>query len=110
MHGTFGIRMLLKIRGRRVNLLLLAWGRSRRLLLRKDFRDRAAAIKAKAKDDHLQVADISGLQPARARAMLPLPSAWTLEEGFSSEARIPELWDTSVLIIGGTYTDAVCSS
>ena len=45
--------MLLKIRGKRVNFLLLARGRSRRLLLRKDFRDSSAAMKAK--DDHLQV-------------------------------------------------------
>ena len=53
--------MLLKIRGRRVNLLLLARGRSRRILLRKDFKDRAVAIKAKARVDHLQVVDISRL-------------------------------------------------
>ena len=45
--------MLLKIRGKRVNFLLLARGRSRRLLLRKDFRDSSVAMKAK--DDHLQV-------------------------------------------------------
>ena len=62
MNGTFGMRGL-KIRGRRVNFLLLARGRSRRLLLHKDFKDRAATTKAKAKArvDHLQVADISGL-------------------------------------------------
>ena len=42
--------------------------------------------------------------------MLPLPSAWTPEAGLSSEAGIPELWDTSVPIINGTYIDAVCSS
>ena len=52
--------VLLKII-RRVNLLLLALGRSRRFLLRKDFRDSVAATKAKAKVDHLQVADISRL-------------------------------------------------
>ena len=63
MHGTSEIWMLLKIRGRRVNLLLLARGRSIRLLLYKDFRDSAIAIKVKvkAKGDHLQVEDISGL-------------------------------------------------
>ena len=53
MHGISRMRVLLKIRGRRVNLFLLAWGRSGRLLLRKDFRDRVAATKAKAKVDHL---------------------------------------------------------
>ena len=29
--------------------------------------------------------------------------------GLPSEAGIPELWDTSILVISGTYTDAVCS-
>ena len=42
--------------------------------------------------------------------MFPLPLAWTLEAGLSSEAGIPELWDTSVPVISRTYTDAVCSS
>ena len=50
-----------KIRGTRVNLFLLTWGRSRRLLLCKDFRDKAVVTKAKVRVDHLQVADISGL-------------------------------------------------
>ena len=59
--------MLLKIRGMRVNFLLLARGRSRRLLLNKDFRDRAAVIKAKAKDDHLQVVDISRHRASQGR-------------------------------------------
>ena len=52
MHRTTGMRVLLKIRGRRVNLLLLVRERSRRLLLRKDFRDRAVTTKAKARVDH----------------------------------------------------------
>ena len=61
MHRTSGMRLLLKIKGKRVNLLLLARGRSKRLLLHKDFKDRAATTKAKARVDHLQVADISVL-------------------------------------------------
>ena len=67
MHETSRIRMLLKIRRRRVNLLLLARGKSIRLLLCKDFRDRVTAIKAKAKDDHLHVVDISGLTISQGR-------------------------------------------
>ena len=59
------MQVLLKIRGRRVNLLLLARGRSRRLLLRKDFRDKAVATKAKV--DHFQVADLSGLTTSLGR-------------------------------------------
>ena len=53
------MQVWLKIRGKRVNLLLLARGRSRRLLLLKDFWDRTAA--AKARVDHLQVENILGL-------------------------------------------------
>ena len=41
--------------------------------------------------------------------MLPLPSAWTPKAGLSSEAGIPELWDTSVPVISGTSIDAFCS-
>ena len=48
---------VLKIRGRRANLLLLAQGRSRGLLLRKGFRDKTAIIKAKARINHLKVVD-----------------------------------------------------
>ena len=52
---------MLKIRGRRANLLLLPQGRSRGLLLRKGFRAKAAAIKAKARINHPKVGDTSGL-------------------------------------------------
>ena len=48
---------VLVLRGRRINLLL-ALGRSRRLLFRMDFKDGVAAIRAKAK---------SGLLPRRGR-------------------------------------------
>ena len=61
VHGTTGMWVLLKIRGRRVNLFLLARGISIRLLLRKDFRDKVAATKAKAKANHFHVADLLGL-------------------------------------------------
>ena len=53
IHEASRMRVLLKLREMRVNLILLAWERSRRLLLRKDFRDRAATTKAKATVDHL---------------------------------------------------------
>ena len=42
--------------------------------------------------------------------MLLLPSFWTLEARLSSEAGIPELWDTSGPIINGTCIDTICSS
>ena len=59
-HGASGMQVL-KIRGRRANLLLLAQGRSRGLLLRRGFKDRAAAIKAKVRVNHPKIGDTSGL-------------------------------------------------
>ena len=64
-HETSGM-WVLKIRGRRVNLLfLLARGRSKRLLPRKYFKDRAVATKARV--DHLQVVDLSRLIASQGR-------------------------------------------
>ena len=58
---------VLRIRGKRVNLLLLAQGRSRGLLLRKVFRDRAVAIRAKARISHPKMGDTSGLLTSQGR-------------------------------------------
>ena len=57
MHGTSGMRVL-KIRGGRVNLLLLAQERNIGVLLHKGFRHRTTTIKAKAKVYHPKVGDI----------------------------------------------------
>ena len=51
MHEALGVQVLVA-RGRRVCLLLVG-ERGRRLLLRKDFWNRAEVIKAKAKIGHL---------------------------------------------------------
>ena len=102
--------LVLRIRERRVNLLLLAQGRSRGLLLHSDFRDRAVAIRAKAKVIIPKWETLWGSRPDKAGDMFPLPSTWTLEAGLSLEAGIPELWDTSISVISGTYTDTVFSS
>ena len=51
---------MLKIRGRRAILFLLAQGISRGLLLRKGFRDRVVAIKAKAKVNNPKMGDTLG--------------------------------------------------
>ena len=51
MHEALGMRVLVA-RGRRVSLLPIR-ERGRRLLLRKDFRNRAEVIRAKAKIGHL---------------------------------------------------------
>ena len=49
MHEISSRRLLLKIRGGRVNLLLVAREISKGLLFREGFKDRVVAIKAKAK-------------------------------------------------------------
>ena len=57
----------------RAKLLFLAQGRSRGLLLHNGFKDKAAAIRAKAKVDHPRVGDTSGLQADKAGNMFPFP-------------------------------------
>ena len=52
---------VLVIRGMRVNFFLLAQERSRGLLLHEGFKDKVAAIKAKAKISHPKMGDTSGL-------------------------------------------------
>ena len=65
-HRASRMRVL-KIRGMRANLLFLAQGRSRGLLLRKGFKDRAAAIKAKARVNHPKMGDTSRLLASQDR-------------------------------------------
>ena len=98
MHKASEMRVLVA-RGRRISLLLVR-ERSRRLLFHEDFRDRAAAIKAKSKSRFPISQDID---------VLFLPSAWTYEKGLPSKARIPGFWDNAVLIISGIGGDIVCS-
>ena len=66
---------MLKIRGRRANLLLLAQGRSRGLLLRKGFRDRVATIRTKAKVNHLKIGDTSGLLASQGRGHVSIANS-----------------------------------
>ena len=42
--------------------------------------------------------------------MLPLPITWTDETGLPTKEEIPRLWDTSVSIISGTYSNTACLS
>ena len=55
MHGVSEFRVLVR-RGRRINLLLV-WERGRRLMLLECFRDRVAAIRAKARPGLLSSQD-----------------------------------------------------
>ena len=64
MYGAFGMRVL-KIREGRVSLLLLAQGRSRGLLLRKGFRDKATVVRIKSRVNHPKMGGTSGLLPSQ---------------------------------------------
>ena len=66
---------VLKIRGGRVNLLLLSQGRSRGLLLRKGFEDRAEAIRVKAKVNHPKMGDTSGLIASQGRGHVSIATS-----------------------------------
>ena len=101
---------MLKIREMRDNLFLIDQGRSRGILLRKGFRDKAMTIKAKARVNHPKVGDTSRLPANQGREHFLLPPTWTLETRLPLEERILELWDTLVLVISGTFTYSVFSS
>ena len=58
---------MLRIRGIRANILLLAQGRSRGLLLHKDLRGRVGAIRAKVRVNHPKMGDTSGLLASQGR-------------------------------------------
>ena len=58
---------VLVIRGRRVNSFVLARERVRGLILHEGFRDKAAAIRAKAKISHPKMGDTSGLLASQGR-------------------------------------------
>ena len=98
MQRASGMWVLVR-RGRRVSLLL-AWGRSKGLLLHNSFKGKAATIRAMAR---------AGPLARRADDVLSLSLAWTLKIGLPLEARIPECWDTIVPVISGTPIDTVCS-
>ena len=66
---------MLRIRGRRVNFLLLAQERSRGLLLREGFKDRAAATKAKAKINHPKMGDTLGLLASQGRGHVSIATS-----------------------------------
>ena len=65
-HGASGMRVL-NIRGRRYNLVLLAHGRSRGLILSKSFRDEVATIRAKARANHPNMGGTLGFLASQGR-------------------------------------------
>ena len=73
-HRASEMRVL-KIRGRTTNLLLLAQGRSKGLLLCKGFKDRVVAIKAKAKVNHPRVEKTSRLLASQGRGHVSIATS-----------------------------------
>ena len=66
---------VLRIRGRRANLLLLAQGRSRELLLHKGLRDKAMTIRAKARVSHPKMGDTLGLLTSQGRGLVSIATS-----------------------------------
>ena len=64
-----------EIRGGRANLFLLAQGRSKRLILRKGFRDRAVAIRAKARVNHPKMGETSRLPDKQGRVHVSIATS-----------------------------------
>ena len=64
--GALGMRVL-KIRERKANLLLLAQGRCRGLLLHQGFKDKVAAIRAKGRVNHPKMGDTPRLLASQGR-------------------------------------------
>ena len=80
------------IRGRKANLLL-APGRSRRLLLRTDLRDRFVATRAKAKVNHSRVGDTLGLLASQGRERVSIVTSLDTLEGIVLRGRDPRVME-----------------
>ena len=66
---------VLKIRRMRANLLLLAQGRSRSLLLRKGLLYKAVVIRARARVNHPMMGDTSGLLVGQGRGLVSIATS-----------------------------------
>ena len=73
-HEASEMRVL-KIRGRRANLLLIAQGRSRGIFLHMGFNDRAAVIRAKAKVNHTKMGETSRLLASQGRGHVSIATS-----------------------------------
>ena len=82
---------VLKIREIRGNLLLLAHGRSRGLLLRKGFRDKAAVIRAKALVNHAKMGETSELLASQGRGHVSIATSLDTEDGIVLRGRDPRV-------------------
>ena len=76
------------VRGRRANLLL-ALGRSRRLMIRTNLKDRAVAIKAKAKVNHPRVGDTPELLASQGRERVSIATSLNILNGIAHRGRDP---------------------
>ena len=82
---------VLKIRGMRANLILLAQGRSRGLLLRKGFRERVVAIRAKVKVNHPRVGETSRLLANQGRGHVSIATNIDTRGEISLRGRDPKV-------------------
>ena len=76
------------VRERRANLLL-APGRSIRLLLRTDFKDRAVATKARAKVNHRGVGDTSKLLASQGRERVSVTTGLDILDEITHRGKDP---------------------
>ena len=82
---------MLMIRGRRTNRLLLAWERSRGILLREGFRDKAAAPRAKARINHPKIRGTSGLLASLGRGCVSSATSLDTLNGIALKGRDPRV-------------------
>ena len=90
-----------KDKKKRSQPFFLAQGRSRGLLLRKGFRDRAASIKAKARVNHPKVRYTSWLLASEGKEHVAIATSLDIGNGIALRGRD----DTLVPVISGTFTD-----
>ena len=79
---------MLVLKRRRVNLLL-ALGRSKRLLFHMDLGDRAVATRVKAKVNHPRVGDTSGLLASQGRERVSIVTSLDTIGGIAIKGRDP---------------------
>ena len=87
---AFDIRVLV-IRKMRVKFLLRARERSRGLLFREGFRDRAAATRAKARISHPKMGGTSGLLASQSRKCVSNATSLDTLDGISPRGKDPKV-------------------
>ena len=82
---------VLVIRGRRTDRLLLAWERSKGLLLRKGFKDRVTAPRAKARISHPKMGGTLGLLASQGKGCVSSATSLDTLDEISVRGRDPRI-------------------